>query len=93
MPGGTNKSFGVEVAKLAGLPPEVIKRAKEIQKLLDKISVSTQAKQEKEGDDIFDIAKKNEIEETLKKIDIETLSPIQAFSLLQELIQTAKREN
>ena len=93
MPGGTNKSFGVEVAKLAGLPPEVIKRAKEIQKLLDKISVSTQAKQEKEGEDIFDIAKKNEIEETLKKIDIETLSPIQAFSLLQELIQTAKREN
>ena len=93
MPGGTNKSFGVEVAKLAGLPPEVIKRAKEIQKLLDKISVSTQAKVEKEDDDLLDIAKSNEIKSILKHIDIETLSPIQAFSTLQELVEMAKREN
>ena len=93
MPGGTNKSFGVEVAKLAGLPPEVIKRAKEIQKLLDKISVSTQKKTEKEEDDLLDIAKSNEIKTILKHIDIETLSPIQAFSTLQELVDMAKRES
>ena len=93
MPGGTNKSFGVEVAKLAGLPPQVIKRAKEVQKLLDKIAVSTQARVEKEDDDLLDIAKSNEIKTILKKIDIETLSPIQAFSTLQELVDMAKREN
>ncbi len=93
MQGGTNKSFGVEVAKLAGLPQNVIKRAKEIQKLLDKISVSTQAKIEKEGDDLLDISKTNEIKSMLKNIDMDTLSPIQAFARLQELVEIAKRDN
>lgn len=93
MQGGTNKSFGVEVAKLAGLPQNVIKRAKEIQKLLDKIAVSTQEKVEKEGDDLLDISKTNEIKTILKNIDMDTLSPIQAFARLQELVEIAKRDN
>jgi len=92
MAGGTNKSFGVEVAKLAGLPDPVIKRAKEIQKLLDKISISTQKKAEKEGDDLLDIANKEEIRNVLKNIDMDTLSPIQAFAKLQELVDMAKRD-
>ena len=93
MPGGTNKSFGVEVAKLAGLPANVIKRAKEVQKLLDKIAVSTQEKVQKEGDDLLDIAKTNELKTILKNIDMDTISPIQAFARLQELVDLAKRDN
>jgi len=36
MQGGTDQSFGVHVAKLAGLPYEVIQRAEEIQQILEK---------------------------------------------------------
>ena len=64
-----------------------------VQKLLDKISVSTQAKVEKEGDDLLDIAKTNELKSMLKNIDMDTLSPIQAFARLQELVELAKRDN
>ena len=93
MPGGTNKSFGVEVAKLAGLPQTVIKRAKEVQKLLEKIAVSTQAKTETDEETLLDISKNNELKAMLSKIDMDTLSPIQAFAQLQELVDLAKREN
>ena len=36
IPGGTDESYGIHVAKLAGLPDEVVERAKEIQSLLEK---------------------------------------------------------
>ncbi len=93
MTGGTNKSFGIEVAKLAGVPMNVIKRAKEVQKLLDKISVSTQEKSSMDENNLLNISKDNELRDNLQKIDMDTMSPIQAFAKLQELIDIAKREN
>ncbi|MBR2364747.1 MAG: hypothetical protein IKA79_06060 [Lentisphaeria bacterium] len=41
VPGGADKSYGIHVAKLAGLPPEVISRAKDILENLENNSVST----------------------------------------------------
>ncbi len=92
MTGGTNKSFGIEVAKLAGVPLNVVKRAKEVQKLLDKISVSTQEKSSIDDNNLLNISKDNELRDVLQKIDMDTVSPIQAFAKLQELIDIAKRE-
>ena len=40
VPGGADKSYGIHVAKLAGLPPEVITRAKDILENLENNSVS-----------------------------------------------------
>ena len=93
MEGGTNKSFGVEVAKLAGIPLTVIKRAKEIQKILERISVSTQSKEQNDETNLLDIAKENSIKQELLKLDIDSMTPVQSFMKLQELIEMAKREN
>jgi DNA mismatch repair protein MutS len=39
IPGGTNKSYGIEVAKLAGLPPDVIKRANEVLRTIEEENI------------------------------------------------------
>ena len=82
--GGTDDSFGIEVAYLAGVPDEVIKRAKEVLKSIEKgetkeiknISVN-------KFDD--DMVQDNEIITTLKNIDISTLTPIEAMNEIYKL--------
>ncbi|MDE6124635.1 MAG: DNA mismatch repair protein MutS, partial [Eubacterium sp.] len=82
--GGADESFGIEVAKLAGVPDSVVKRAKVILKELEqnKIDIKFKAEDavvEEEEDDIqfnFTVNGKNEIIEILKTIDVNTLTPI-----------------
>ncbi|MDE7124630.1 MAG: DNA mismatch repair protein MutS, partial [Eubacterium sp.] len=91
--GGADESFGIEVAKLAGVPDSVVKRAKVILKELEqnKIDIKFKAEDavvEEEEDDIqfnFTVNGKNEIIEILKTIDVNTLTPIEAMQTLYDL--------
>ena len=85
--GSTDDSYGIEVAKLAGLPNEVIKRAKEVLLSVEKTAkaISTSEHVEEEKDDTlisFDDCIKEQVIEELKAIDINTLSPYEAMSFL-----------
>ena len=88
--GGTDDSYGIEVAKLAGVPGEVVKRAKEI--LADIETDRPVAKAEKRVErDEFDLfsgiveSKESEVADRLRSVDINTLTPIEAMNLLFEL--------
>lgn len=91
--GGADESFGIEVAKLAGVPDSVVKRAKVILKELEqnKIDIEFKAEDavlEEEEDDIqfnFTVNGKNEIIEILKATDVNTLTPIEAMQTLYDL--------
>lgn len=106
--GGADKSYGIQVAKLAGIPNKVIKRAKQILNNLEKQELSPQgltatAKRQLERDtqqlDIFEAMFQqeqdySEIIEKIKQVDIENMTPLQALTLLQELKQeTDKKED
>lgn len=86
--GGANKSFGIEVAGLAGINKEVISRAKEILHSLEakELNSSNLVPQSTQIDKIID----NEIVERLKNIDMNRISPMIAFELLNELVEKAK---
>ncbi|MDE7336741.1 MAG: DNA mismatch repair protein MutS, partial [Clostridia bacterium] len=88
--GGTNKSFGIEVAKYAGIPQVVIKRAKEICKMLESSPLTMQKSVFEEGN-LFDMSNDNEIKDELKEIDVENLTPVQALSKLAYLVELSKR--
>jgi len=85
--GGSPQSYGIEVAKLAGLPKDVIERAKRILISLER--------EERRGSSerlmqplqlgIFDEVKESEVEKELKNIDIEKLTPIDALLTLKRL--------
>ena len=90
--GGTDDSYGIEVAKLAGVPNEVVKRAKEILleieggaqggKASNRISSASSAP------DLFSsiiASKDSEAAEKIRSIDINTLTPIEAINLLFDL--------
>mgnify|MGYP001211754867 CR=1 FL=1 len=84
IPGSANKSYGLQVAKLAGIPLNVIERAKNIIKNLEenynlemKLPLfETKNKNKKEL---------NKVEEKLKKIEPDNTKPIEALEILYEL--------
>lgn len=91
--GGADQSFGIEVAKLAGIPQSVIKRAKVILKELEsnKIEIefkSDEALIEEDETDIqynFKTNSTDDILELIKTVDINTLTPIEAMQTLYDL--------
>lgn len=90
--GGADESFGIEVAKLAGVPDTVVKRAKVILKELESNKIDIEFKAEnaviEEEEDIqynFSANGKNEIIEILKTVDVNTLTPIEAMQTLYDL--------
>lgn len=90
--GSTDDSYGIEVANLAGLPKEVIKRAREILANVEESakSLSLTDKQVKpEKADNMDISLEDVIHEQvieeIKNTDINTLSPYECMNLLFEL--------
>lgn len=95
--GGADESFGIEVAKLAGVPDSVVKRAKVILKELEanKIDIEFKAEAEavEEEEDIqynFTANGKNEILEILRATDVNTLTPIEAMQTLYDLKKKAE---
>lgn len=93
IPGGADDSYGIEVAKLAGLPDWIIKRAKEILKELtsgktdDKETFANISPHSSEDDmqlNLLDTVS-NAVTDKLKSVDVNTLTPIEAMNLLYEL--------
>lgn len=97
--GGADGSYGIDVAKLAGVPETVVRRAKVILKALE-ASAATQPlptieSPSEEPDEklqlSFESAKEQGIIERLQTLDVNTLTPIEAMSLLYELVNEAKQ--
>lgn len=87
--GGTNRSYGVAVAQMAGLPDETIKRAREVLKLLELKDLSFQSELElnRSGQMSLFQEAEPEVVKRLKEIDVNTLTPVMALQVLDELKQ------
>src|SRR5688572_21957583 len=92
-PGAADRSYGIHVAKRAGLPPAVIERAEQVlaqlekselsaarRELLDELPLFSAALREKQGLEV-----KSDLEQRLRQIVPDELSPRQALELLYEL--------
>lgn len=94
-PGGADRSYGVHVAKLAGIPKAVINRANEILGQLESQASDFRVKKRKKDSDyqisLFD-DKRHPVMDELRKLEINTLSPIDALTKLYELQRMAKEE-
>lgn len=95
--GSTDDSYGIEVAKLAGLPSEVIKRAKEILKSVEATSRAVSTSEVHPSDDAEELDAisledciHEQIIADLKAVDVNTLSPIEAMNFLFELQRKLK---
>ena len=93
--GSTDDSYGIEVAKLAGVPGEVIRRAKEILASVEATARALQtANAEKEPEDDLLITTDDFVEEQiieeLKKADLNSLSPFECMSFLFNLQKRLK---
>ncbi|MDY4411574.1 MAG: DNA mismatch repair protein MutS, partial [Eubacteriales bacterium] len=98
--GSASKSFGIEVAELAGIPKNVVTRAKTIMRQLEEIdinrdtnSIMMTAKGGKQKQiSLFDERlDDNEIVKILKDTNIENVSPVQAFAILLDLKDKADK--
>jgi DNA mismatch repair protein MutS len=98
-PGGADRSYGIEVGRLAGLPQEVLQRARQVLKLLEGeqlaakgSDVRSQSAAEASRDQLglFAMAP-NPLVDRLAALDTDTMTPLQALSLLAELSRDAKR--
>ena len=89
--GGTDDSYGIEVAKLAGVPNEVVKRAREILKEIESGShIAVGHNVTKKEDDVdlfagFTSSVNDDVADKLRSVDINTMTPIEAMNLLFEL--------
>lgn len=87
VPGGADRSYGIEVAKLAGLPNEVVKRANVILKELEQ-GGAYQAKPREETEQVsLDAIGEAEVLAAIRRAQPDTMSPIEAMQLLYELKQ------
>ena len=88
VPGGADDSYGIEVAKLAGVPNTIIGRAKEILAELESGRAETVVKKSNPDEDaqlsILGVAQSPVIDK-IKNVDLNTLTPIEAMNLLYEL--------
>ncbi len=87
MRGGANRSFGIEVAALAGVPTSVTERAKVILKQVESGGIVTADVESVQPEQP---AEENEVEKILKEIDMNNMSPMQAFMVLGDLVEKVK---
>lgn len=93
-PGAASKSYGIEVAKLAGLPSAVIDRAKHVLRQHEKQerqSVQVETTPEPMQLTIFTPLSQR-IVDRIEAVDVNTLTPLQALNLLEELQQELKEK-
>ena len=98
--GGTNRSYGIQVARLAGIPDSVLKRAKNILSQIElgdhqirHVSpMSEDDNHRKKGHTQLDMFRDREISfiKKLHEVDISKMTPLDALNLLNELAQKAK---
>lgn len=94
--GGADGSYGIDVARLAGVPDRVVARARVILKSLEeqelsfgKIEMKELPEEETQQVSIGSLAQK-EILEDLKELDVNALTPVRALALLDDLVQRAR---
>ena len=89
VPGGADDSYGIEVAKLAGVPQSIISRAKEILAELESGKSEIQADPKHNNDDGAQLnlmfSAQTPLIDKLNSVDVNTLTPIEAMNLLYEL--------
>jgi DNA mismatch repair protein MutS len=98
-PGGADRSYGIEVGRLAGLPTTVLKRAQELLRLLEAEQIVPRSGHASEtrsssADDqlaLFGLMT-HPVVQQLKKVEPNTMTPIQALELLARLVDEVKRE-
>jgi len=96
-PGRADRSYGIEVARLAGLPLNVIERAREVLKLHERkehVVTEELAKSEETGPvqiQLFEPVGYG-IAERIRGINLDELRPIEALQLLSELQKELKRQ-
>ena len=95
VPGGTDRSYGVHVARLAGLPKKVIDRAQEILDEYDNCetacSVQISPRSEKEAAPMGSLFASG-LQQQILKMDVMAMTPIEALNALYKLQDEAKRE-
>jgi DNA mismatch repair protein MutS len=99
VPGGTDKSYGIHVAKLAGIPKTILERSKEILAELENTfqkeaagdKLTKQRTKEPDSAQLFD-QKEKDVLEKLKSLDVNNLTPIQAINLLNEIKDFLKKQ-
>jgi DNA mismatch repair protein MutS len=99
VPGGASHSYGIQVARLAGMPADVIERAKEILRNLESGEfeegapriAKSRGKKVREPSPQFSLFESDEdlLRTRLKKLNIATLTPLEALNLLDELKRMA----
>ncbi len=98
-PGGTDRSYGLEVARLAGLPQWVIRRAQQVlgsleQDRRDPATVPEPAEPQSQQLSLFlDVPAENPALEQLRGLDVMRLTPLEAITRLYELQQLAARDD
>ena len=86
MDGAVDKSYGINVAKLANLPHEVIKKANELLKEYESKSINTsKTKIVKQYTLDLEEEKKDELREFIKGINVLNITPLEAINLLDEI--------
>ena len=89
VPGGADDSYGIEVAKLAGVPNSIINRAKEVLHELESSKGESRTDQHAEipqdGQMSLLAAAQSPVVEKLQNVDLNTLTPIESMNLLYEL--------
>ncbi|MGD8366063.1 MAG: DNA mismatch repair protein MutS, partial [Desulfobacterales bacterium] len=97
--GGTNRSYGIQVARLAGVPETVVRRAKKILFRIESGAAPTEATEDAEAPpgaqsgprqlDLFSRPRQR-VAERLKKLDLSRMTPLDALNLLSELQEMLK---
>ncbi|MBI3509156.1 MAG: DNA mismatch repair protein MutS [Bacteroidetes bacterium] len=94
MPGGSEHSFGIHVAKMAGMPVKVVERAKQVLTQLERAHSGEELSKEnsKQNSEDFQLSffqlddpTLEQIREELLKVDINTLTPVEALMKLNEI--------
>jgi DNA mismatch repair protein MutS len=95
--GGTSHSFGIQVARMAGLPETVVQRARDVLRGLesDRPAPAGMPDAAKQGGrelqlDLFAAAKPSEVERALGEIDLDRVTPLEALALLSSLKKMIK---
>ena len=91
VPGGADDSYGIEVAKLGGIPDSVIRRAKQILKQTLESGIVTYKTVESNTDQMsLEMQGATDILRELQAIDVNTLTPIESMGILFDLANKAK---
>ncbi len=96
--GGTDKSYGIHVAALAGVPDEVVKRANQILQRIEKENIVTVGEttpdfKSTEQTSLESLVIEDPLVESLRLMDLDRTTPVDALIKLKEMQEEAKRRN